>query len=766
MLHYIRMINILFLLSHTEKGGGEVVIYNLIKNLNRSQFRPYLGHVDFRKGEFIHEFKKLGVEPVDFHASHLRNLPVTIAVVLRLVRFIRDNSINIVFTSGAYNHIYAALAKRIKNIPLVTYVMNYYQGRLKDNPLIMRVALRLGADYYILNSFAGLESLRKIIPSDVPCRVVYHGIDKDFIYAEDKRALIRNYLGLNDKNKLISVIARLQRWKGQDIFLRAASLIAKVHPEARFCLIGGALFGMEEDYPDELKRLIYKLGLTDRCWLVGHQENVRDWISASDIIVHPLRIPDAGSVVVRETMTLGKPVVATSYTASFELFDDGVSGILCKPNSPEDLASKIMKLLDDDNLADRIGKMAREFALEHFTAERMAGEIEDVLKTIIPDARKCILFTLSTCKKGGQEMAMRNIIKVLNTRKIKPSVVFLCLNEDGGFPAELRSIGIEVLIRRIGRLRQPMDVIRTVNYLVGLIKERNVKLVFSAGGHNHTYVRIASLIMHRPIIAHETFIFKRYLWQDGPIHALNFLLGTDAYVSCGKLASETLRRASIWKAPSYYLPHMVDLDVFDYRKSGTNLREHLNIPMNAFVFSMVARIEEWKGQDIFIEASMRVLRETPDIYFLVFGEPTFDKDKAYLSFLKKKVDSSGFAERIVFAGFLEDSSYAYAASDVICHCSKTPEPFGMVIIEAFAMKKPVIATAIGGPIESIEPGKNGWLISPGNAEELVLAIKCCLKERDRLAAMGEHGYRKAKEIYNQQQFASGINLIISKYIKK
>lgn len=377
------MTNILFLLSHTEKGGGEVVIYNLIKNLDRSQFRPFLGHVDFRKGQFIHGFKKLGVEPVDFHARHLRNLPVTLAVILRLSRFIKNNSIDIVFTSGGHNHIYASLAKRLTGVAVVTYVMNYYQPHRKDNPLIMRLALRLGADFYVLNTFMGLESLKKLIPVNSPGKVVYHGIDKDFINAEDKGASIRKHLGLTNKNKLISVIARLQRWKGQDIFLRAASLIAKSHPDARFCLVGGALFGMEEGYPDELKCLIDDLGLKDRCWMAGHQNDTRDWISASDIIVNPLRIVDAGAVILREAMFLGKPVVATSYGSSLEFIEDGVSGILCKPNSPEDLADKIMKLLDNADLADRIGKTARDIAFSRFTAEGMTREIEEIIRGVL-----------------------------------------------------------------------------------------------------------------------------------------------------------------------------------------------------------------------------------------------------------------------------------------------------------------------------------------------------------------------------------------------
>jgi len=501
--------------------------------------------------------------------------------------------------------------------------------------------------------------------------------------------------------------------------------------------------------------------------MVGHQENVRDWISASDIIVHASKKPEPGATVVIEAMSLGKPVVATFTGAPPELIDDGISGILCKPDSPEDLACKLMELLDDENLAHKIGQTARSIALERFSAERMAREVEDVFKEVALETTKskCVLFTLCIHRRGGQEMAMRNAMKVVDLRSFKPIVAVLNLKEKGTFSDELQKLELGVMVRCIGRLRNPINVLRTAYWLTTLIKEKNVKLVFSSGGPAHLYSRIAALITKTPIITYETFIFKDYFWQNGPIYALDFLLGTDAYLSSGKLASETLRRASLWKNPVHYLPYMVDLDIFDYHKSGIELRKRLNIPLVAFVFSMVARIQEWKGQDIFIEAAIQILKEAPDTYFLVFGEPTFDQDTIYFNFLRKKVESSGFIKQIIFTGFLEDSAYAYAASSVICHCSKTPEPFGMVVLEAFAMKKPVIATSNGGTLEVVEHDIDGWLVLPGSVEELGLAMKRVLKERDRLAVMGEHGYQKVKETYNQQQFVSGINSIISNYIK-
>ena len=79
------------------------------------------------------------------------------------------------------------------------------------------------------------------------------------------------------------------------------------------------------------------------------------------------------------------------------------------------------------------------------------------------------------------------------------------------------------------------------------------------------------------------------------------------------------------------------------------------------------------------------------------------------------------------------------------------------------MKKPVVATAVGGPLESVEDGKDGYLVPP-SAAGLASAMRRCLKEKERLRVMGEYGYKKAVEVYSRQQFSLGINPVIAKYI--
>jgi len=123
----------------------------------------------------------------------------------------------------------------------------------------------------------------------------------------------------------------------------------------------------------------------------------------------------------------------------------------------------------------------------------------------------------------------------------------------------------------------------------------------------------------------------------------------------------------------------------------------------------------------------------------------------------------GAQQRILFTGFLDDPVPVFAAADVICHCSRSPEPTGNVIIEAFAMKKPVISVNEGGPLELVCPGIDGWLIPPDDVDSLVNAMRDCLHERDQLATVGERGYQKVISEHSESAFSTAINSVIELY---
>lgn len=182
---------------------------------------------------------------------------------------------------------------------------------------------------------------------------------------------------------VIGIIGRLQEWKGQDVFLRAATQVAALHPEAVFAVVGGAVLGWEGDYPVQLRRLADELGIADRVHFAGHQEDVYPWFDACDVVVHASLGEPFGLVLV-EAMALGKPLVATAAGGPTEIIVDGESGLLVPPGDADSMAAAISRVLADDGLRARLAtgapKRAEVFDERAMTAN-FAALLDDIAGT-------------------------------------------------------------------------------------------------------------------------------------------------------------------------------------------------------------------------------------------------------------------------------------------------------------------------------------------------------------------------------------------------
>jgi glycosyltransferase involved in cell wall biosynthesis len=103
-------------------------------------------------------------------------------------------------------------------------------------------------------------------------------------------------------------------------------------------------------------------------------------------------------------------------------------------------------------------------------------------------------------------------------------------------------------------------------------------------------------------------------------------------------------------------------------------------------------------------------------------------------------------------GFRSDVSALMAACDIFV--SPCPvEGFGLVLLEAMALGKPVIAAEAGGPLEIVADGETGLLFAPGNAESLAAAMKRLLADAPMRKRMGEAGRKRYEEMFTAQQMA-------------
>jgi glycosyltransferase involved in cell wall biosynthesis len=140
-----------------------------------------------------------------------------------------------------------------------------------------------------------------------------------------------------------------------------------------------------------------------------------------------------------------------------------------------------------------------------------------------------------------------------------------------------------------------------------------------------------------------------------------------------------------------------------------------------FIVTAVGRITELKDYETFIRAVSACAQTLPTICGVIVGGVRHDK-QAYYERLQALVKELHAEKQIVFAGSHNRMPEIYALSDVLVSSSKKPESFGRTLIEAMAMNTPVIATRHGGALDIIEEGSNGFLVAPGNANELATAI--------------------------------------------
>lgn len=212
-------------------------------------------------------------------------------------------------------------------------------------------------------------------------RLVPNGIRvQDFIDAREDRSL-REVVGAKRKDPVIGLVGRIAPWKGQEVFVRAAAMLATRHPNARFALFGGVLFP-ENDAPFDayLKRLVMDLRLSDQVAFLGHQP-APEAMAACDIVVHCSLEPEPFGRVIAEAMAAGKPVIAAAGGATAEILPPA-AGFIVPPGRPDLLADAIDRLISDPELREHMGETGEDVASSFFDLERVVHSVAQIHRAL------------------------------------------------------------------------------------------------------------------------------------------------------------------------------------------------------------------------------------------------------------------------------------------------------------------------------------------------------------------------------------------------
>ncbi|MFY9571327.1 MAG: glycosyltransferase [Blastocatellia bacterium] len=216
-----------------------------------------------------------------------------------------------------------------------------------------------------------------------------------------------------------------------------------------------------------------------------------------------------------------------------------------------------------------------------------------------------------------------------------------------------------------------------------------------------------------------------------------------AVVTNSKSVSRDVRRVCDNGLKVYSVYNAVDLTRFSPDGTSLDLDSIAGLDPaepGTLKVGLMATLGRWKGHEVFLKA-LSLLPSGAKVRGYVIGGALYQTDGSQhaLEDLREYAVRLGIEERVGFTGFVNEPAAAIRALDIVVHASTQPEPFGLVIVEAMACGRPVIASLAGGVGEIVEAGENALVHEPGDAAGLAKSIERLATDvvlRGRLAGAG------------------------------
>jgi glycosyltransferase involved in cell wall biosynthesis len=339
---------------------------------------------------------------------------------------------------------------------------------------------------------------------------------------------------------------------------------------------------------------------------------------------------------------------------------------------------------------------------------------------------------------GGGE---RHILSLLEGFKDRVVNMFLAVFAEGRLSAAARELGVEVFLipkRYRGDISPLLDLMR-------LIRTKQIDIVHTHLVSGNFYGRLAgkatrvkgivSTLHHSDkdamgkfsLPGMQDFFFK----IDIMMTALS-----DRIVAPSAYLKHLLIKHGVKEDKIIHIPNAINLDHLSLSEEKIRtFRQNFGLSPGVKLVGMVGRLVPVKNFGLFLRAAKQVMDLGIKAKFALIG------DGPLRSELQKMAADLRLSEHVVFTGFREDVLQVVSILDVFVLCSNS-ETFPLALIEAMALKKPVIATNVGGIPEIIDHMVNGWLCPPGDELSLANSIIHLLTHEEKARELSNRAYQK------------------------
>lgn len=346
---------------------------------------------------------------------------------------------------------------------------------------------------------------------------------------------------------------------------------------------------------------------------------------------------------------------------------------------------------------------------------------------------------------GGSYLALRLLVTHLDRSRFEPVVLYYQDNPD---VVRLREAGVEVHVWEAERERERASrwlvtgVASAVARRAAWMRAQRIALVHLNGSPAICFDDWlpAARLARVPCITHA-----RQVLPLPKRRASRWLTGRfDRVIAVSDHVERALKGQGLPAERILRIHDGIDVEGFRaavHRAPG-EVRARLGVPEQGLLALMVGHLRAWKGQHVVLAALARMDRTLLRRLWVAFVGESPRGEEGYLSSLTTQVEQLGLGKQVLFLGQRDDVADLMNASDLVLHASLAPEPFGLVLVEALALGRPLVAANRGGPLEIVAPG-SGILFDPEAPGSLAAVLGELCSEPERLAAQAEGARARA-----------------------
>jgi glycosyltransferase involved in cell wall biosynthesis len=367
---------ILHIIGDSKFGGGSVVVLRLAQKA-----KEFGWHVDVLTTDttFKNVLKENNIGVIDLDVIWRDiNPPKDLWGLYRLYKFLKNSDYTIVHTHTSKGGFIGRLAAYMAKIPIIIHTVHGFAFHeqsswfeIKIFSSLEKLASKWCDKIVTVSEFHRKWALELGIGNEEKIIAIPNGISEERVKPTKPKNEIQKELNIEGKRVLLFT-GRLAPQKGLEYLFKAVPFLTSKIKEPFVVLVVG-----EGPLRNYLEDLVRKLGIEQYIKFLGFRNDIGDLLNISDIVVLP-SLWEGLSIALLEAMAAGKPIVTTTIGSNLEVVRYGESAILVPPKNPELLASAIIKLIENPELANKLATNAKYRYGKYYTENQMLEKYMDL----------------------------------------------------------------------------------------------------------------------------------------------------------------------------------------------------------------------------------------------------------------------------------------------------------------------------------------------------------------------------------------------------